>query len=99
VSAVKTYGGVEVWLHPILTLALVAGECSASPLGHLFPGENALITPRTEDLVDVRAGLDIFETGKPFPSAVNQTMISHVSSTWPSHSNLQTLLSLLLWVL
>jgi len=42
--------------------------------------------------VDVRAGLDIFETGKPFPFAVNQTMIFHVSSTWPSHSNVQTML-------
>jgi hypothetical protein len=58
-----------------------------------------LITHRTGGLVDVRADLDIFVTGKPFSSAVNQTMISHVSSARPSHSNLKTMLSLLPWVL
>lgn len=42
--------------------------------------------------MDVRAGLDIFVTGKPFPFAVNQTMIFHISSTWPSHSDMQTML-------
>jgi hypothetical protein len=64
-------------LHPSVTYSL---------------GEDTFVTHRTWGLVDVRAGLDIFETGKPFPFAVNQTMIFHVSSTWPSHSNMQTML-------
>jgi hypothetical protein len=33
-------------------------------------GEDTFITHRTGGLVDIKAGLDIFEIGKPFPFAV-----------------------------
>jgi hypothetical protein len=33
----KTYGGVDVWVHVFLTSALVGGELSASRLGPRYP--------------------------------------------------------------
>jgi hypothetical protein len=37
----KTYGSVDVWIHVILTSALVGGEWSASRPGRFTPGERA----------------------------------------------------------
>jgi hypothetical protein len=35
----KAYGGVDVYIHIFLTLALVGGECSASRFCPAFPPE------------------------------------------------------------
>jgi hypothetical protein len=37
----KTYGGVDVYIHVFLTSALVGGEWSASRTGPFIPGEAA----------------------------------------------------------
>jgi hypothetical protein len=36
----KAYGGVDVWIHIFLTLALAGGEWSASRPGPLYPRGN-----------------------------------------------------------
>jgi hypothetical protein len=41
----KRYGGVDVYIHVLLTLALVVGEWSASRLGAFTPEESALRNP------------------------------------------------------
>jgi hypothetical protein len=35
----KAYGGVDVYIHIFLTLALLGGEWSASRLGRFTPGK------------------------------------------------------------
>jgi hypothetical protein len=40
----KTYEGVDVYIHIFLTSALVGGEWSASHPGRFTPGEGALGT-------------------------------------------------------
>jgi hypothetical protein len=37
----KTYGGMEVYIHVFLTSALAGGEWLASRPGHFTPGETA----------------------------------------------------------
>jgi hypothetical protein len=49
----KAYGGVDVLIHIFLTLALVAGERSASRPGRFTPGTHCI-----GGWVDPRAGLD-----------------------------------------
>jgi hypothetical protein len=40
----KTYGGVDVWIHVFLTSALVVGEGSASRPGRFIPEERAPVS-------------------------------------------------------
>jgi hypothetical protein len=40
-NAMKTYGGVDAWIHVFSTSALVGGEWSASRTGRLIPQERA----------------------------------------------------------
>jgi hypothetical protein len=57
----KTYGGVDVWIHVFLTSALVGGEWSASRPGRFTPGERAPGTYCMGSWVGLRAGLDAVE--------------------------------------
>jgi hypothetical protein len=54
----KTYGGVEVYLHAFLTSALDGSEWSASRPGHFIHGERALGTHCIGGWVGSRVGLD-----------------------------------------
>jgi hypothetical protein len=54
----KTYGGVDVKTHVLLTSALVGGERSASRPGRFTPGERAPCTHWIGGWVDPRADLD-----------------------------------------
>jgi hypothetical protein len=58
--AIKTYGGVEVYIHAFLTSALVGGEWSASRPGRFPSGESV---PRTH-CMGPRAGLNAAEKRK-----------------------------------
>jgi hypothetical protein len=60
----KSYGGVDVYIHVFLTSALVGGEWSASHPGHFIPGERAPGTHWKGGWVDSRAGLDDVEKRK-----------------------------------
>jgi hypothetical protein len=60
----KTYGGVDVWIHVFLTSALVGGELSTSCRGRFTSGERAPGTHWIEDWVGPRAGLDDLGKGK-----------------------------------
>jgi hypothetical protein len=60
----KAYEGVDVQIHNFLTLALVAGEWSASRLGRFTPEERALDTHWIGGWVGPRAGLDDMEKRK-----------------------------------
>jgi hypothetical protein len=53
----KTYVGVDVWIHIFLTSALAGGECSASRTGRFTPGEKSP-THWIGCWVDPRAGLE-----------------------------------------
>jgi hypothetical protein len=55
----KTYRGVDVWIHIFWTLALVGGEWSASRPCRFTPGTHFI-----GGCVDPRAGLDDMEKGK-----------------------------------
>jgi hypothetical protein len=57
---IKTYGGVDVWIHVFSTSTLVGGEWSASCPGRFTPRERA---PGTHwiGVVGPRAGLDCME--------------------------------------
>jgi hypothetical protein len=59
--AIKTYGGVDVYIHIFLTSALVGGEWSASRPGRFIPGERARGTHWIGGWVRPRAGLDDME--------------------------------------
>jgi hypothetical protein len=56
--AVKTYVGMEVWLHPFLTSALDGDEWSASRPRHFTCGERAPGAYRIGGWVGPRASLD-----------------------------------------
>jgi hypothetical protein len=56
--AMKTYGGVEVWLRVFLASALDGGGWSSSRPGRFAPGRGVLVTHLTGDWVGSRAGLD-----------------------------------------
>jgi hypothetical protein len=53
----KTYGGVDVYIHIFLASALVGGEWSASRPGRFTPGERAPGTHWIGEWVGPRAGL------------------------------------------
>jgi hypothetical protein len=65
-----TYGGVDVYVHVFLTLALVGGEWSVSGLGRLTPRERALGTHWIGRWVVPRSGLDELEGRKILPLLV-----------------------------
>jgi hypothetical protein len=53
----KTYGGVDVYIHIFLTSTLVGGEWSASRPSRFIPRERAPTTHWIGGWVDLRAGL------------------------------------------
>jgi hypothetical protein len=55
---IKTYGGVAIKLHYLLTSALGGGEWSASRPGRFNAGEISLGTQGKESCVSPRSGLD-----------------------------------------
>jgi len=55
----KTYWGVEVYLHSFLTSALDGGEWSTSCSGHFTPKIRNPGTPWIGGWVGFRAGLDV----------------------------------------
>jgi hypothetical protein len=60
----KTYGGVDIYIHIFLTSAPVGGEWSASRPGRFTPGERAPGTHWIGGWVGPRAGLDNVEKRK-----------------------------------
>jgi hypothetical protein len=60
----KTYGGVDVYLHVFLTSALVGGEWSPSRRGRFTREETAPVTHWIGGLVGLRVGLDEVEKRK-----------------------------------
>jgi hypothetical protein len=58
VCAMKAYGGMDVWIHVLVTSALVAGEWSASRPCRFTPGERVPGTHWIEGLEGPRVGLD-----------------------------------------
>jgi hypothetical protein len=57
----KTYGGVDVYIHIFLTSALAGGDWSASRPGCFTPEKGAPGTHCLEGSVGSRAGLDDVE--------------------------------------
>jgi hypothetical protein len=57
----KMYGGVNVYTHAFLTLALVQSEWSVSRPGRFIAGEKAPETHGIDDWVGPRTGLDAVE--------------------------------------
>jgi hypothetical protein len=57
----KVYGGVDVYIHVFLTLAVVGGEWSASRLSPFTPGERAPSTHWIGGWVGPRTDLDDME--------------------------------------
>jgi hypothetical protein len=60
----KTYGGVDVWIHSSLTSALVGGEWSASHSGRFILGERVPRTRWTGSWVGRSVGVDDLEKTK-----------------------------------
>jgi hypothetical protein len=60
----KTYGGVNIWIHIFLTSALAGDEWSASRSGRFALGEKAHDTHWIRGWVGPRAGLDDVENRK-----------------------------------
>jgi hypothetical protein len=60
----KTYGGVDIYIHVLLTSALVGGESSASRPDRFTPGKRAAGTHWLRGWVDPRAGLNDLEKRK-----------------------------------
>jgi hypothetical protein len=54
----KTYGGVNIWIHVFFTYSLAGGEWSVSRLGRFTPGERVRDTYWIGDWVGPRAGLN-----------------------------------------
>jgi hypothetical protein len=69
----KAYGGVDVYIHIFLTLALVGGERSASRPGRFTPGETAPCTYWIGVWAGPRTGL----------VAVKKRKIAHVRNRIP----------------
>jgi hypothetical protein len=63
----KAYGGVDVYIHIFLTLALAGGEWSASRPGRFTPGERAPSTHWIGGWVNPKSGLDDVEKRKFLP--------------------------------
>jgi hypothetical protein len=63
----KAYGGVDVYIHIFLSLALAGSEWSASRPGRFTSGERAPGTHWIGVWVDHRAGLDDVEKRKFLP--------------------------------
>lgn len=61
VHVMKAYGGVELWLHSFLTVALDEVEWSARCLGCLTLREILLVVHCLQGSVDPRASLDASE--------------------------------------
>jgi hypothetical protein len=57
----KTYGGVDVWIHVFLTSAVIGDEWSASHPDRFVPGERVPGTNRIGGWVDPRTGMDDVE--------------------------------------
>jgi hypothetical protein len=57
----KAYGGADVYIHILLTSALVGGEWSTSRPGRFTPREKGPGTHWIGSWVDLRAGLDDLE--------------------------------------
>jgi hypothetical protein len=60
----KAYGGVNVYVHVLMTLALVRGEWSALRSGYFTLGERASGTHWMGGWMDLRVGLDDMEKSK-----------------------------------
>jgi hypothetical protein len=60
----KAYGGVDVWIHILLSSALVGGEWSASRPCHFTPRERTLGTDWKGGWLGPRAGLNYVEKRK-----------------------------------
>jgi hypothetical protein len=76
----KTYGGVNVYIHIFLTSALVGGEWLVSRPGRFTPGEIAPGTHCIGGWVDPRAGLDDVEKRK-FPTLPGLVLLTSRSSS------------------
>jgi hypothetical protein len=63
----KTYGGVDVYIHVFLTSALIGGEWSASRTDRFTPEERAPVTHWIGGWVDPRTGLDDVERRRILP--------------------------------
>jgi hypothetical protein len=87
----KTYGGVDVYIHVFFTSALVGGEWSASRPGRFTPGEGAAGTHCIRGWVGPRTGLEDVERRKfcPYldsnsdPSAVQPVASRYTDFTSP----------------
>jgi hypothetical protein len=60
----KTYRGVDIYIHVFLTSALVGGEWSTSPLRLLYPRRKGLRYHWIGGWVGPKAGLDDVEKRK-----------------------------------
>jgi hypothetical protein len=54
----KTYGGIDAWIHVFLTSVLVGGEWTASHTGRFIPGKRSPGTHWIGGLVSLRTGLE-----------------------------------------
>jgi hypothetical protein len=63
----KTYEGVDIWPHELLTSALVGGEWSASSPGRITPGEKAPGIHCIGGWMGPRIGLNDVERRKILP--------------------------------
>jgi hypothetical protein len=63
----KARGGVDLWIHVFLTLALVGGEWSASRPDRFNPGERDTGTHRIGGFMGPRTGQNAAEKRKIFP--------------------------------
>jgi hypothetical protein len=63
----KTYGGVDIYIHVFSTSALVGGEWSASRPGRFTPGERVPGVHWIGSWVCVRTSLDDMEKRKFLP--------------------------------
>jgi len=57
--SMKTYGGVDMYLHVFLTSVVDGGEWSASRSSHFTPGEEIPVIHWIGDWVDHRANVDV----------------------------------------
>jgi hypothetical protein len=87
----KSYGGVDVQIHTLLTSALAGGEWSSSRPGSFIPWKRAPGTHWIEGWVDTRAGLDDVEkildptgTQNPNPSVVQPVVSRHTYCPIPA---------------